>query len=487
MFKLFGLHSIRLPHYDASAEQSTRKLKPPSVAVISMSQHIGAPCEPLVQAGDYVKVGEKIGDSDAFMSAPVHSSISGFVKEIKEVVALNGRMCKTVVIESDNRMQLSSEIKPPVINSREDFIKAVRESGAVGLGGAGFPTHVKLAYDPQKVNIDTLIVNGAECEPYITSDFRELIENADAVLRGIKLIMKNLEIPRAIIGIEEDKPEAIEKLQKLTAPIPAIKVVKLPMAYPQGAEKVLVHTLTGRTVKEGGLPSDVGCVVINVSTAGFIHSYIRTGMPLIKRRITVDGNIVNAPTNFMVSVGTLLHDVVAGASLYKDPDKIILGGPMMGACAFDPDTPLSKTNNAVLLFSDTPIYKESPCIRCGRCVRACPMNLMPTELEHAYDARDAAALKKYKVGLCMNCGSCSYVCPAKRSLAEKNQLAKDFLRNEEAKAAASSAAKSEKTDVKPEKADTKPTVKADKAGTKPAAKKSAKKGKRGGTNAKNDR
>lgn len=433
MFQLFKLHSVKLPHFSGSADQMTRKLKPPSVVHISMAQHIGAPCEPLVQAGDYVKVGEKIGDSAAFMSAPVHASVSGFVKEIKEVVALNGRLCKTVVIESDNRMQLSSEIKQPVINTREDFIAAVRESGAVGLGGAGFPTHVKLAFDPEKTPIDTLLVNGAECEPYITSDYREIMENADAVLGGIRLIMKNLDIPRAIIGIEADKPEAVEKLRKLTSPMPAIKVVKLPVGYPQGAEKMLVHSLTGRTVKEGGLPSDVGCIMINVSTAGFIHSYIRTGMPLVKRRITVDGNIVNAPCNFIVAVGTPLHEVISAASLCGAPDKVILGGPMMGACAFDPDTSLAKTNNAVLLFSNAPIYKESPCIRCGRCVRACPINLMPTELEHAYDIRDAAALKKLKVSLCMNCGACSFVCPAKRQLAERNQLAKDYLKAAEAK------------------------------------------------------
>lgn len=432
MINLLGLHSVKLPHFSASADQITRKLKPSSVVYISMSQHIGVPCEPIVEVGEYVKVGQKIGDSDAFMSAPVHSSVSGFVKEIKDVVTLNGRISKTIVIESDNRMQLSSEIVPPVINSRDDFIAAVRESGAIGLGGAGFPTHVKLAFDPQKVNIDTLLINGAECEPYITSDYRELMENTDAVLGGIKLLMKNLEIPRAIIGIEEDKPESIEKLRKLTAPTPAIKVVKLRSTFPQGAEKILVHTLTGRVVKEGGLPADVGCVVINVSTAGFIHSYIRTGMPLIKRRVTVDGNIVNAPVNFMVSVGTRLQDIVSNTSLLKDPDKVIMGGPMMGSCAFDPDTPIAKTSNAVLLFNDAPIYKESPCIRCGRCVRACPMNLVPTELEHAYEARDAAALKKYKVGLCMNCGSCTFVCPAKHSLAEKNQLAKEFLRNSEA-------------------------------------------------------
>ncbi len=422
-----------LPHYSASAEQVTRRLKAPSYVAISMSQHIGVPCEPLVKVGDYVRLGEKIGDSEAFVSAPIHASVSGTVTEIKDVMSLNGRLCKTVVIRSDNRMQLAENIAPPVINSREDFIKAVRESGAVGLGGAGFPTHVKLAFDPEKTPINTLLLNGAECEPYITSDYRELMENTDAVLGGIKLLMKHLEIPRCIIGIEADKPEALEKLRKMTAPMPAIKIVRLKSSYPQGAEKVLVKTLTGRTVREGKLPSDVGCMVMNVSTAGFIHSYIRTGMPLVKRRITVDGNIVNSPANIFVSVGTQLHELLRETGTRKDPDRIILGGPMMGACAFDPDTPIGKTNNAVLLFSDSAVYKESPCIRCGRCVRACPMNLMPTELEHAYDAQDAAQLTKLKINLCMNCGACSFVCPAKRSLAEKNQLAKDFVRIQQAK------------------------------------------------------
>lgn len=426
------LHSVKLPHYSGSAEQLTRKLPVPEVVTISMAQHIGAPCNPLVSVGNRVLVGQKIGDTDAFMSAPVHSSVSGEVTEIKNVMNVGGRLCKTVTIKSDNRMELSPEVKPPKIESREDFLKAVRESGAIGLGGAGFPTHVKLAYDRSKVNIEYLLLNGAECEPYITSDYRELMENTDAIIGGIKLILKWLEIPRAIIGIEADKPEAISKLTKLTAAFPEIEVKKLRSSYPQGAEKVLVHSLTGRVIEEGKLPSDVGCVVMNVSTAGFIHAYSRTGMPLVKRRITVDGNIVNSPCNFFVPIGTLLHSVVGFASLRKQPDKIIMGGPMMGMCAFDPDTPLGKTNNAVLLFSDAPKYEPSPCIRCGRCVRACAVNLMPTELEHAYDTRDAELLKKLKVGLCMNCGACSFVCPARRNLAEKNQLAKDFLRQQEA-------------------------------------------------------
>ena len=393
-----------------------------------MAQHIGAPCEPCVAVGDRVKIGQKIGDSEAFMSAPVHASISGVVKEIKDVMNVFGRLCKTVVIENDNMNEMYEGLEPPKCDSREDFIKAVRESGAIGLGGAGFPTHVKLGYDKNKVKIEYLLLNGAECEPYITSDYRELMENSDNVLAGIDLIMKKLEIPNAIIGIEEDKLAAIDKLTKLCVRYPNIKVQKLPGAYPQGAEKVLVHSLTGRIVEEGKLPSDVGCVVMNVSTAGFIYGYIKTGVPLIRRRITIDGNIVNNPANFFIPVGTLLHSIVGFADVRKQPDRIVLGGPMMGSCAFDPDTPLGKTNNAVLLFADTVEQKPTNCIRCGRCVRACAANLMPTELEQAFDARDVNELQRLKVNLCMNCGACSFVCPAKRNLAEKNQLAKDFLR-----------------------------------------------------------
>lgn len=422
------LHSIKLPHFSASAEEQTRRIPAPEMVAISMAQHIGAPCDPCVAVGDYVKIGQKIGDTSAFMSAPLHSSVSGVVKEIKDIMNANGRLCKTVIIENDGKDEVSEEVCPPVANSREDFIKAVRESGAIGLGGAGFPTHVKLAYDPEKVHIEYLLLNGAECEPYITSDYRELIENTDAVVGGIKMVMKQLGIPAAIIGIEADKPKAIAKLTELLKNTPEITVKQLPSSYPQGAEKVLIHTLTGRVLAEGKLPADVGCVVMNVSTAAFLDNYFRTGMPLVKRRITVDGNAVSKPANFIIPVGTLLHNVVGFVEQRKQPDRIVLGGPMMGVCAFDPDTPLGKTNNAVLLFADSPVKKPTACIRCGRCVRACAVNLMPTELESAYDARDAKALEKLKVNLCMNCGACSFVCPAKRPLAEKNQLAKDFLR-----------------------------------------------------------
>lgn len=427
------LHSVRLPHFSGSANEDTRRIPAPENVALSMAQHIGAACEPCVSVGERVKIGQKIGDSAAFMSAPIHASVSGTVKEIKDVMNVSGRLCKTVVIENDGLDEVFEGIAPPKISSREDFVRAVRESGAIGLGGAGFPTHVKFSFDRDKTPIEYLLLNGAECEPYITSDYRELIENTQAVIDGIKLVMKYLDIPKAIIGVESDKPAAISKLAKAVENCAEISVKKLRSAYPQGAEKVLIHSLTGRVVPEGKLPSDVGCMVMNVSTAAFIESYIKTGMPLVKRRITVDGSIVKRPCNFFVPVGTLLHNVVGFVELEKQPERIIVGGPMMGVCAFDPDTPLSKTTNAVLLFADSPMQQTTACIRCGRCVNACAVNLMPTELESAYDARDAAALKRLKVNLCMNCGACSFVCPAKRPLAEKNQLAKDFLRSAEQK------------------------------------------------------
>ena len=306
----------------------------------------------------------------------------------------------------------------------------MRKSGSIGLGGAGFPTSMKLGFDPKEKHPDKLIINGAECEPYITSDYRCFIEEGEKVLDGALLMMKYLDIPECVIGIEDNKPKAIEKMRGLCASYPNITVCALKSSYPQGAEKTLIYSTTGRVVKEGQLPISCGCIVINSSTCAFISDYIKTGMPLVSRRITVDGNIVKKPANFKVAVGMSIAEIVEHAELDGEPDRIILGGPMMGACAFELDYPLSKTNNAVLLFKDSPIYSPSSCIRCGRCVRACSMGLMPTALETAFDMRDAKALSRLNVNLCVNCGACSYVCPAKRNLAEKNQLAKAFLREQ---------------------------------------------------------
>lgn len=424
-----GLHSAKLPHKNAAAEMKTVPIATPHKVVICMSQHGGVPCKPLVSVGDEVKTGQMIGNSDAVISAPVHSSITGTVTEITEILHISGQTRQAVVIEASHRQQLAEDVKPPVINSREDFISAVRNSGSVGLGGAGFPTYVKLNFDPEKTKIDTLVINGAECEPYITSDYRAFVENGENIIGGIKLIMKHLNIPRTIIGIEADKAEAIRVMNILAKKETGISVKKLPCAYPQGAEKVLVYNTTRRVIREGQLPSAAGCIVMNCSTAAFIYDYIKTGVPLINRRLTVDGDIVNKPMNLMVPIGTPVSEIYKIANLQKNPDRVILGGPMMGNCIYDLDTPIMKTNNAVLFFANSDRHSSpTSCIRCGRCIRACSMNLLPTELEHAYDQRDKAALNSLKVNLCMNCGACSYVCPAGRNISEKNQLAKLFLR-----------------------------------------------------------
>lgn len=427
------LKSIVLPHKKGTENCETVTLPVPEKVKISMSQHMGAPCVPLVKKGDTVTVGQKIGDSDAFMSCPIHSSVSGMVSNISEMVLANGKSCKVVEIDCDGLQIVSENVKPPVVTDKQTLVKAIRESGCCGLGGAGFPTHIKLNYDENKTKIDSLVINAAECEPYITSDYREMIENPDGVLEGIKLIQKTLGIENVYIGIEDNKPKAIEMLTQKTADDSSVKIVKLKSSYPQGAEKVIAFYCTGRIIMEGNLPSDHGIIVMNVSTVGFINNYIKTGMPLINRRLTVDGDAVKNPCNVIAPIGTPISKILEFAQADFDSiEKLISGGPMMGMCVYDFETPLIKTNNAYLALKEKSAKKtvllegQTNCIRCGKCAAACPLGLAPAALEKAYDNKDKEALNKLKINLCMNCGSCSFVCPAKRNLAEKNQLAKGF-------------------------------------------------------------
>lgn len=420
------LNRIYLRHSKNTADQDTVRLPLPRTVSISMAQTLGAPCEPLVQEGDKVLVGQKIGDTDAYVSAPVHSSVSGTVLGLTDYLMPSGKVCKTVLIQPDGKQTVSPDVAPPDFKEKKGFIKAVRESGACGLGGAGFPTHVKLDFDPKKTPIDTLVVNAAECEPYITSDYRELMEYLDDVYQGIRMLLYVLDIPRAKLCIESNKPAAIQRLRGLIVPGSNIELVELPSAYPQGAEKMIVYSSTGRIMQEGQLPSAQGVIVMNVSTTGFLHRYMETGMPLVSRRITVDGTAVRKPCNAEVLLGTPVSDLLDFA-VTEGYRKLIAGGPMMGACLCDAETPVVKTYNAILAMEEWNPPQPSACIRCGRCIRACPMDLMPAELEKAYDARDVSLLQELKVGLCMNCGSCTYVCPAHRHLSEKHQLAKSLL------------------------------------------------------------
>lgn len=422
-----SLNGVHLKHCKNSQDENTVIFPLPKLAVIPMSQTMGAPCEPIVNVGDKVFCGQKIGETDAFMSVPVHSSVSGTVMAISDYLMANGRVCKSLTIEADGEQTLAPEIKPPVIDTREDFIKAVRESGACGLGGAGFPTHVKLRYDREKTPIDTLVINAAECEPYITSDYRELIEHPEDVLGGVKLLMEKLEIKYAKLCIENNKPKAIELLTKMAADDDNIEVVTLPSRYPQGAEKVIIYSATGRMVMDGELPSNQGVLVMNVSTTAFIYRYTKTGIPLISRRLTLDGSAVSRPCNVEVLIGTRISDLLDYAEA-KDYKKLIAGGPMMGMCLYDTSAAVTKTYNALLCLAEEEKPKPvSACIRCGKCISVCPYELMPYVLEKAYDRRDIETLTKYNVMLCMNCGCCTYICPAGRPLAEKNQLAKMIM------------------------------------------------------------
>lgn len=422
------LNRIKVPHHKGTSECQTVKLPIPPRLVIPMCQHMGAVCEPLVKKGDKVLRGQIIGDSDAFMSCPIHAPTSATVTDIIEYLPANGKTCQALVLEPDGEHTVDPEVKPPVVEDRASFLKAVRDSGCCGLGGAGFPTHIKLGYDREKYKVDSLVVNAAECEPYITSDYRELIGRTEDVVEGIKDIMKWLEIPKAYLCIENNKPKAIE-LMKNAKNDDRIEVVSLKSEYPQGAEKVIAFAATGRIIKEGELPISQGVLVINVSTVGFIHRYLTTGIGLVEKRLTLDGDLVKNPLNVRALIGAETSWVLSHADAdIENAYKIISGGPMMGSCLMSADAPILKTNNAVLVFSTEIEHKTTACIRCGKCIGACPLGLMPTELERAYIAKDAELLKKLGLALCMNCGSCSYVCPAKRNLAQTNQLAKALLR-----------------------------------------------------------
>ena len=382
-----------------------------------MSQHIGAPCKPLVKKGDYVKVGQLLGDTEAFVSAPIHSSVSGTVTGIEEVRSANGGKDTLVVIETDKLQEVYEGIEVPVANDLPEFVKAIRASGLVGLGGASFPTHIK--FNPKNIDaVHTLIVNAAECEPFITSDHRLMLEDAEDLIAGCQLVMKFLGLSEGFIGIEDNKMDAIQHLDQLLAAkgITNIKTFKLQARYPKGAERVLVYEVTGKTMNAGVLPADLGIILSNVTTLAFVGQYFRTGMPLVTKRMTVDGDAVARPTNVIAQIGTQIHDVIEFCGGYKqEPRKILMGGPMMGRAIFSDELPIVKNNNAILAFSKAQalVKEETACINCGRCHQACPFKLIPTALAKAYEMRDAQALSDLKVMQCMECGSCSYICPAR--------------------------------------------------------------------------
>ena len=424
--------SIHVPHHKNTSASETVTMPVPDEVSISMSQNIGAPCSPLVAKGDYVKVGQRIGDVDAFVSSPIFSSVSGTVKDIVKVRGSMGGFETHIVIETDKKQEVSEEVKVPEINSFDDFVKAARDSGLVGLRGASFPTHVKL--NPKNLDeCEVLVVNAAECEPFITTDNREMVENGQDVLDGMKMIMHWLNLKKGIIGIEANKPDAIVNMHRLIEQneIKDIEICELPSTYPKGAERVLIYETTGKTMNAGVLPAQLGVILDNVSTVGVMAEYFKTGMPIVRRRVTVDGDAVAEPKNVFVPIGTRIADLVEFCGGYKkEPRKIVMGGPMMGRATKSDESPTMKNTSAVLCFSKdmAEVKEESACLNCQRCHTACPLGLMPSIFADAYRDKDVDRLMKFNVMQCMECGSCSFTCPARRPLALSNKLSKFMVR-----------------------------------------------------------
>lgn len=423
-----------LPHRRYTAGMDTVQMPPPARLYFPMQQHIGAPCTPTVKVGDTVAVGQVIGDSDQYVSAPIHSSVSGVVTDITKMTLPSGAVTDVVVVDADGEQRIAPTVKPPVVHTFEDFIRAVKESGLVGLGGAGFPTHIKL--NPKNRDaIDTVIINVAECEPYVTSDYREVLENSWDIVSGLQTVMEFLEVPRVLIAIERDRYKAVSEMQKIAqsvdTPDREVRVVRLRTRYPQGAEKVLIYTCTGRKMAAGQLPADVGCVVLNAASVAHIARYLKTGMPLVQKRITLDGSAIAHPKNIFVPVGALVRDVIAFAGGTRAPiTRLLNGGPMMGGTLIDEDFPIMKASKAIVAFSevDCPPVESGNCLRCGKCIQHCPMGLEPPLLVAAYKAGDVATLQKRQIDACMDCGCCTYSCPAHRPLAEHLRLAKALAR-----------------------------------------------------------
>lgn len=390
--------------------------------VFPLSQHIGAPAKPLVNKGDYVLAGQLIAEAGGFVSANIHSSVSGTVKAIEPRTLATGGKCNSIIIENDGEYK-EIEYKESKFEdlTREEILDKIKAAGVVGMGGAGFPTNVKLSpKNPE--NIDYIIINGAECEPYLTSDYRRLLEEGDKVVLGLKIALKLFDHAKGIIAIEDNKPEAIRKIKELVANEPDIEVKELKTKYPQGGERSLIYATTKREINSSMLPADAGCIVHNVDTAYSIYLAVIEGKPLTKRICTVTGDGVKNPGNFYVWLGTNYRQLLeAAGGPVGEPEKYISGGPMMGFSMYSLDVPVVKGSSSLLVFKEDIVSKidSSACIRCGRCAEGCPEHLLPTKLAEFASRNDEEGFTKFDGMECVMCGSCSYVCPAKRPLTQQ--------------------------------------------------------------------
>ena len=419
---------------DISKDKPMKEILPKGDLVYPLSQHIGAPAKAIVAKGDHVLTGQKIAEAGAFVSAPIYATVSGTVKAIEPRRVVTGDNVMSIIIENDG---LYEEVEYPAVKpldemSKEEIVERIKEAGIVGMGGAGFPTFIKLSpKEPEK--IEYVIANCAECEPYLTSDYRRMIEEPEKLVEGLKISLRLFDNARGILAVEDNKPDCIEILKNLTKDEPRISVKALKTKYPQGAERQLIYAATGRQINSSMLPADAGCIVNNVDTVVAIYHAVTKGKPLMNRIVTVTGDAIADPRNFIVRIGSNYHELIEEAGGFKkEPAKIVSGGPMMGFAIFNLDVPTTKTASALLCLTEdaVSVMEPSACINCGRCVEACPSRIVPRLLADYAENYNEEAFLSHDGMECCECGCCSYVCPAKRQLTQaiksmrKMQLAK---------------------------------------------------------------
>ena len=414
------------------------KYLPKGDMVYPLSQHIGAPAAAIVQKGDHVLAGQKIADAAGFVSSPIHSSVSGTVKGIEPRLTATGSMVNSIIIENDQQYE-SVEFTSARLEdlSKEEILARIKEGGVVGMGGAGFPTQVKLApKEPEK--IDHILVNGAECEPYLTSDYRRMLDDSEKLIEGLRVMLKLFDNAKGYICIEDNKPDCIAKLKEMVKDIPRIEVAELMTKYPQGGERQLIYAITGRAINSKMLPADAGCIVDNVETIIAVYNAVKNGQPVLKRISTVTGDAVKNPSNILYSIGTSYQELVDAAGGFKSqPEKIISGGPMMGFAMFSLDIPTTKTSSSILCFTHDEVaaFEPQACINCGRCVEACPEQLIPSRLAKFGLRGQMDEFEKWHGLECIECGSCSFACPSRRQVAQPIKTMKKLVLAEKRKQA----------------------------------------------------